>query len=93
MGVVLVEYLKLALTYATVGIVFTIPSFIRWIKTKNNSVLKYRLKLQFFLILIIVLATLTSTHLLKIDTKVFDMLKDAMAAIGINIVLLFVKKK
>ncbi len=86
-------YLKIALTYIVVGIIFDIPLFVRGMKTKDFSGLKYRLKLQVFTMPVILLATFTVIHLLKIDTKIFDTATDLLSAIMLNIVLLFLKKK
>ncbi len=85
------EYLKIALTYLAVGIIFHIPLFVRGMKTKDFSGLKYRFKLQVFTILAILLATFTAIHLLKIDTKIFNIARELLSAIMLNIVLLFFK--
>lgn len=87
------EYLKIALTYIAVGIIFDVPLFVRGMNTKNFSDLKYRLKFQLFTMLGILLANFTAIHLLKIDTKIFNIAKELLSAIMINIVFLFLKKK
>lgn len=87
------EYLKIALTYIAVGIIFDIPLFVRGMKTKDFSGLKYSLKFQAFIMLGILLATFTVIYLLKIDTKIFNIASELLSAIMINIVLLFFNKK
>ncbi len=87
------DYFKLALTYALVGIVFNIPLYVRWKKTNDFSDLKFRLRLQGGVIVGILAGTFIVKYLLKSDANIFVLPKDLLTAILINITQLFIKKK
>ncbi|MGN9166153.1 hypothetical protein ACTNDY_12875 [Tissierellaceae bacterium HCP3S3_D8] len=87
------EYLKLTLTYIVVATIFDIRLFVKGVKTKEFSDLKYRVRAQVCYIIGILLATFILSYLLKIDTKIFEKTKVITLAIVVNIVFLFTKKK
>ena len=87
------EYLKLTFTYIIVGIIFDIPLFARWMRTKDFSDLKDRLKLQIGFILIMLSVNFGVAYWLKIDGQIFNMVRELMVSIAINTMFLFIKKR
>ncbi|WP_195838065.1 hypothetical protein [Tissierella pigra] len=63
------------------------------IKTKDYFILKYRIKLQMITITAVILGVFTGNYLSKINIKIFNIAREIISAVMLNIILLFFKKK